>query len=194
MPFEVRTLAEWEGPAFLMLSVVIPANNEEGHIAETVQGLALLPQATEWLRLRLRLTLCARRSHYQNPKPKLVLNRLANFLIRTIFLLRYNDVTNAFKLYRRSAIAGIQPLLSHHFNLTVEQPLKCIIRGYSYAIFRIRGRTARRAFPNCVSRRWGHAISSSSFIAGWSACCRAATIATRALTGKANCRCGTVEP
>lgn len=38
------------------------------------------------------------------------------------------------KLYRRSAIAGIQPLLSHHFNLTVELPLKCIIRGYRYAV------------------------------------------------------------
>jgi dolichol-phosphate mannosyltransferase len=49
-------------------------------------------------------------------------------------MLRYNDVTNAFKLYRRSAIAGAQPLLSHHFNLTVELPLKCIIRGYRYAV------------------------------------------------------------
>ena len=49
-------------------------------------------------------------------------------------MLRYNDVTNAFKLYRRSAIAGVQPLLSHHFNLTVELPLKCIVRGYRYAV------------------------------------------------------------
>jgi dolichol-phosphate mannosyltransferase len=68
------------------------------------------------------------------PPLKLVLNRLANLTIRSLFLLRYNDVTNAFKLYRRSAIAGIQPLLSHHFNLTVELPLKCIIRGYRYAV------------------------------------------------------------
>ncbi|HEX3994019.1 MAG TPA: glycosyltransferase family 2 protein [Acetobacteraceae bacterium] len=68
------------------------------------------------------------------PKPKLVLNRLANLLIRILFLLTYNDVTNAFKLYRRTAIAGIQPLLSQHFNLTVELPLKCIIRGYRYAV------------------------------------------------------------
>ena len=74
----------------------------------------------------------ARVSEY--PKLKLVLNRLANFMIRSLFLLGYNDVTNAFKLYRRGAIAGIQPLLSHHFNLTVELPLKCIIRGYKYAV------------------------------------------------------------
>ena len=68
------------------------------------------------------------------PRPKLVMNRLANLLIRALFMLRYNDVTNAFKMYRRSAIAGIQPLLSHHFNLTVELPLKCIIRGYRYTV------------------------------------------------------------
>jgi dolichol-phosphate mannosyltransferase len=71
---------------------------------------------------------------HEYPALKLALNRLANFLIRTLFWLRYNDVTNAFKLYRRTAIAGIQPLLSHHFNLTVELPLKCIIRGYRYAV------------------------------------------------------------
>ncbi len=51
-----------------------------------------------------------------------------------LFLIGYNDVTNAFKLYRRTVIAGLQPLLSHHFNLTVELPLKAIIRGYKYAV------------------------------------------------------------
>ena len=68
------------------------------------------------------------------PKPKLILNRIGNLMIRSLFWMRYNDITNAFKLYRRSAIAGIQPLLSHHFNLTVELPLKCLIRGYRYTV------------------------------------------------------------
>lgn len=68
------------------------------------------------------------------PWPKLILNRLANTFIQVLFGLHYNDVTNAFKLYRRPVIAGVQPLLSHHFNLTVELPLKAIVRGYSYAI------------------------------------------------------------
>jgi dolichol-phosphate mannosyltransferase len=41
MPIEVRSLAEWEAAGIHgMLSVVIPAHNEEGHIAETVQNLA----------------------------------------------------------------------------------------------------------------------------------------------------------
>jgi dolichol-phosphate mannosyltransferase len=68
------------------------------------------------------------------PRFKLTLNRIANTFIRLMFGLRYNDVTNAFKLYRRHVIDGLQPLLSHHFNLTVELPLKAIVRGYSYAV------------------------------------------------------------
>lgn len=68
------------------------------------------------------------------PYLKLVLNRLANAFIRVIFALPCNDITNAFKLYRRQVIDGAKPLLSHHFNLTVELPLKAITRGYSYAI------------------------------------------------------------
>ena len=68
------------------------------------------------------------------PLPKLILNRIANHWIRLLFRLGYNDVTNAFKLYRRHVIEGVQPILSHHFNLTVELPLKAIIRGYSYSI------------------------------------------------------------
>jgi dolichol-phosphate mannosyltransferase len=68
------------------------------------------------------------------PKHKLFLNRLFNFFIKILFGLRYNDVTNAFKMYRRTVIIGLQPILSHHFNLTVELPLKAIVRGYSYAV------------------------------------------------------------
>ena len=68
------------------------------------------------------------------PKPKLIINRIANSFIQVLFALAYNDVTNAFKLYRRPVIDGLRPLLSHHFNLTVELPLKSIVRGYSYTI------------------------------------------------------------
>jgi dolichol-phosphate mannosyltransferase len=68
------------------------------------------------------------------PKFKLVLNRLVNFGIRILFRHGYNDTTNAFKAYRREVIDHIQPLLSNHFNLTVEMPLKAIVRGHSYAV------------------------------------------------------------
>lgn len=68
------------------------------------------------------------------PLFKLILNRLGNLFIRILFWMKFNDTTNAFKLYRRSVIAGLQPLLSSHFNLTVELPLKAIVRGYKYAV------------------------------------------------------------
>lgn len=68
------------------------------------------------------------------PVHKKIINRLANNFVRILFQFRYNDITNAFKCYRRHVIAGLQPLLAHHFNLTVELPLKAIIRGYRYAV------------------------------------------------------------
>ncbi|MEN9567042.1 MAG: hypothetical protein RLZZ69_2238, partial [Cyanobacteriota bacterium] len=66
------------------------------------------------------------------PVHKLTINRLANLFLKILFGLDYNDTTNAFKAYRRNVVEGIFPLISHHFNLTVEMPLKAIIRGYSY--------------------------------------------------------------
>ena len=68
------------------------------------------------------------------PWPKLIMNRLVNFGIRLLFRHGYNDTTNAFKAYRREVVDNIQPLLSAHFNLTVEMPLKALVRGHSYAI------------------------------------------------------------
>ncbi len=66
------------------------------------------------------------------PSHKLIVNRLANLFIKILFGLKFNDTTNAFKIYRKDVIEGISPLVSHHFNLTVEIPLKAIVRGYSY--------------------------------------------------------------
>jgi dolichol-phosphate mannosyltransferase len=68
------------------------------------------------------------------PRAKLVMNRLANLGIRLLFRHGYTDTTNAFKAYRREVIDNCQPLLSAHFNLTVELPLKALVRGHSYAI------------------------------------------------------------
>jgi dolichol-phosphate mannosyltransferase len=68
------------------------------------------------------------------PWQKLILNRAANLFINLVFGLGYNDTTNAFKCFRREVIDGIQPILSRHFNLTVELPLKAIVRGYSYTV------------------------------------------------------------
>jgi dolichol-phosphate mannosyltransferase len=68
------------------------------------------------------------------PFIKLVINRVANNLVKIVFRINYNDCTNAFKLYKRETIEGLQPLLSPHFNLTLEMSLKAIVRGYTYAV------------------------------------------------------------
>jgi dolichol-phosphate mannosyltransferase len=93
---------------------------------------------------------CAFGSRFQSgggtvdyPRLKLVFNRAVNLFIRLLFRHGYNDTTNAFKAYRREVIDTVQPLLSHHFNLTVELPLKAVVRGHSYAIVPITWRNRK---------------------------------------------------
>lgn len=77
------------------------------------------------------------------PRLKLFVNRIANALVRVGFNIPLNDTTNAFKAYRRTVIDGCRPYLAPHFNLTVELPLKAIVRGYSFAILPISWRNRR---------------------------------------------------
>jgi dolichol-phosphate mannosyltransferase len=77
------------------------------------------------------------------PRGKLLLNRLANGVVRALFRHGLNDTTNAFKAYKREVIESVQPLVSNHFNLTVELPLKAIVRGHSYVICPISWRGRR---------------------------------------------------
>ena len=215
MPMVVQSLAEWEADGVGgMLSVVIPAHNEEGQIEETVRSLhktlvgeeivheilvvndnsndttaeilCRLSQEFDSLRfieneppngfgfaVRAGLaafrgecvalvmadgsddpkdlitfyrewqkgydcvfgTRFAKQSHVVDyPWLKLLLNRIGNLFVCLLFMMRYNATTNAFKLYGRNVVAGLQPLLSYHFNLTVELPLKAIVRGYRYKV------------------------------------------------------------
>jgi dolichol-phosphate mannosyltransferase len=213
MPIAVQLLSEWEQSGIEgLLSVLIPAHNEEGHIEQTIVALqnSLDREAINYEILivndnstdateQILADLSSKRLRYINNKPphgfgyairlglatfrgecvaiimadgsddpedlvkfyrsfqsgydcvfgtrfsrkskivdypwfKLTLNRIGNQLIRLLFLTRYNDTTNAFKLYGRHVIAGLQPLLAYGFNLTVELPLKAIIRGYSFTI------------------------------------------------------------
>jgi dolichol-phosphate mannosyltransferase len=71
---------------------------------------------------------------YNYPPLKLLANRIVNTVIRFAFNIQCNDITNAFKMYRREVIEGCKPLISPHFNLTVEIPLKAIVRGYSWCV------------------------------------------------------------
>jgi dolichol-phosphate mannosyltransferase len=213
MPITVQSLFEWERSGIEgLLSVLIPAHNEEGQIEQTISSLQEIlnreainyeilivndnsTDATE----KILLNLSNKHLRYINNKPphgfgyairlgltafrgecvaimmadgsddpedlvrfyrsfqegydcvfgtrfsrqsklvdypwfKLTLNRIGNHMIRILFLTRYNDMTNAFKLYGRHVIAGLQPLLAYGFNITVELPIKSIIRGYSFKI------------------------------------------------------------
>ncbi len=77
------------------------------------------------------------------PAVKYVMNRLVNYVIRALFHITLNDTTNAFKAYRREVIEGCRPLISPHFNLLVELPLKAIVRGYSWTVMPISWKNRR---------------------------------------------------
>lgn len=77
------------------------------------------------------------------PPLKLFLNRAANSFLRFLFRIKLNDTTNAFKAYRREVIEGCRPLIAPHFNITIELPLKAIVRGYSWTVMPITWRSRR---------------------------------------------------
>jgi dolichol-phosphate mannosyltransferase len=89
------------------------------------------------------------------PKKKLFLNRFVNNIISMVFGIRYNDVTNAFKLYSKHAIEGLKPFMSPHFNLTVELPLKAIVRGFSYTVIPNTWQNRKHGTSNLKIREMG---------------------------------------
>jgi dolichol-phosphate mannosyltransferase len=89
------------------------------------------------------------------PRMKLLVNRLANFLVRVGFNIALNDTTNAFKAYRRTTIDGCRPFLAPHFNLTVEIPLKAIVRGYTWAVIPISWRNRKHGVAKLKIKEMG---------------------------------------
>ncbi len=89
------------------------------------------------------------------PLMKLWLNRMGNLLIRVMFGIKLNDTTNAFKGYRATVIEGCRPLLAPHFNLTVELPLKTIVRGYSWTVTPITWRNRRTGVSKLAIKEMG---------------------------------------
>ena len=89
------------------------------------------------------------------PLHKLLVNRMANFFLRVVFHVPLNDFTNAFKAYRQRALEGCRPFLSPHFNLTVELPLKTIVRGYSWTVTPITWRNRRSGVSKLKIKEMG---------------------------------------
>jgi dolichol-phosphate mannosyltransferase len=89
------------------------------------------------------------------PKVKLFLNRLANFYLKVLFRIKLNDTTNAFKAYRKEVIDGCRPLIAPHFNITVEIPLKAIVRGFTWTTMPITWRNRRTGVPKLKIKEMG---------------------------------------
>jgi dolichol-phosphate mannosyltransferase len=89
------------------------------------------------------------------PKFKYALNRFLNLFIKILFRIRLNDTTNAFKAYRRTTLDGLRPFLSPHYNLTVELPLKAIVRGYTWTVLPITWRNRRSGVAKLKIREMG---------------------------------------
>jgi len=89
------------------------------------------------------------------PRLKFLVNRLANLFIRVMFNIPLNDTTNAFKAYRRNVIEGCRPFMSPHFNLTVELPLKAIVRGYTWTVVPISWRNRRHGVAKLKIKEMG---------------------------------------
>jgi len=89
------------------------------------------------------------------PPIKLLMNRLANAFVRVLFRHGLNDTTNAFKAYRKTVIDGIRPILSPHFNITVELPLKAIVRGYNFAVIPITWHNRRTGIAKLKIKEMG---------------------------------------
>ena len=78
------------------------------------------------------------------PKQKLLLNRVFNFIVSLVFLNRYRDYTNAFKIYKSEMIKSFLPLVSESFNIFLELPLKVISRKYNFKVIPINWRTRKK--------------------------------------------------
>jgi dolichol-phosphate mannosyltransferase len=89
------------------------------------------------------------------PWLKLKVNRLANFFIRVLFRIPLNDTTNAFKAYRKTTLDGCRPFLAPHFNLTVELPLKAIVRGYTWTTMPITWKNRRSGVAKLKMKEMG---------------------------------------
>jgi dolichol-phosphate mannosyltransferase len=92
---------------------------------------------------------------FQYPAVKLIANRIVNTMIRFAFKIKCNDITNAFKMYRREVIQGCRPFISPHFNLTVEIPLKAIVRGYSWKVVPISWKNRTKGVAKLKLREMG---------------------------------------
>lgn len=74
---------------------------------------------------------------YNYPIKKLILNRIFNRMVSIIFFSRFNDYTNAFKIYKKESLIKVMPIVSESFNVFLELPLKILVRKMSFKVIPI---------------------------------------------------------
>ena len=89
------------------------------------------------------------------PLFKFILNRIFNNFVKLLFLNKYNDFTNAFKIYKRKTLIDIMPIVSEHFNVFLEMPLKIISRKYSYTIIPINWKNRKSGNSKFIIKELG---------------------------------------
>ncbi len=89
------------------------------------------------------------------PLFKFLLNRIFNNFVKLLFLNKYNDFTNAFKIYKRKTLIDIMPIVSEHFNVFLEMPLKIISRKYSYTIIPINWKNRKSGNSKFIIKELG---------------------------------------
>jgi len=82
------------------------------------------------------------------PKFKFFINRLGNKVLSKMFKIEYTDVTNSFKMYKKEVLKDLFPLISNHFSITIEIPLKAIYRGYRYKVINNSWRNNEHSISN----------------------------------------------
>ena len=108
--------------SFMKLSVIIPAHNEEEIIGETVAALHKKLTAENILHEIIVI----------NDNSKDSTEKIVEELSKSIPVLIHDSRTSPSNGFGFAIRKELKPFLSEHFNLTLELPLKTIIRGYSY--------------------------------------------------------------
>jgi len=100
------------------------------------------------------------------PFGKWLLNRIGNIAIMLLIRAKCNDLTNAFKLYRRDALESTLRLSAQRYDISLEIALKAIKNGYRYVTIpvswqpRSHGKSKFHTFRESwgfikTFRRWG---------------------------------------
>ena len=89
------------------------------------------------------------------PTFKLILNRIFNNFVRLIFFSKYNDFTNAFKIYKKKTILSLFPIVSENFNVFLELPLKIVTRKHKFITMPIKWKNRKKGYSKFKIKELG---------------------------------------